>query len=242
MNYGIRVKNPLPNPVRVEVIDGDRIIHSAIVPANGDSAMVLKNKGEYEVRTTILHRVKGAIDEELGSGGFLVTGHKDAQGADPGQVDIPASPVFLSKTAELNFRFWRDIITWKVNPGIIGEIRSVEISEVEGVGWRLKVMKQGDGRGGGTIMSLTSSTQFDDFPVTGGFIVKVQASSRSGQKVSVSARLSALETPVGDGMPHVEAEIPAAKLKPRPVEQEEEVDIRSMADMFDDMRKREVLV
>lgn len=46
MNYGIRVKNPLPKHVRVEVIDGKTIIRETVI--NPGSTKTLSHKAVFD--------------------------------------------------------------------------------------------------------------------------------------------------------------------------------------------------
>jgi hypothetical protein len=75
MRYGIKVKNPLPKPVRVEVISGNLILSSVVLPATCEAELKLDKGGPYDIRTTIINRVKGAIDDDLGPASFRVLNH-----------------------------------------------------------------------------------------------------------------------------------------------------------------------
>lgn len=77
MGYGIRVWNPLPKPVRVEVIEGKTILREAIVEPHTTIIFNLKKAGSYDVRTTILDSRLGTAYEELGLASFEVTNHQD---------------------------------------------------------------------------------------------------------------------------------------------------------------------
>lgn len=235
MGYGIRVWNPLPKPVRVEVIEGKTILRETTVEPHTTKFITLKKAGSYDVRTTILDSQLGTAYEELGLASFNLTGHQDIK-------EPRWKAVSLANTTELNFKFWRDIVTWKVTPGCLSELMAVEIKPSDGAVWRIKVMKPGDGRAGGTLIKLERTTTFSGLTFTGGQIIKLQAKSVNGNKVSVSGRIAGQEIEVDEGLsPTAEELAPAADVAV-PAEEEPEVTVRPLADMLEEMRKKEVPV
>ncbi len=235
MNYGIRVKNPLTKPVRVEVIDGKTIIRETTLDPGATKFISLVKKGTYDVRATILDREPGAgpltgitVVDELGPAGIALLNHEDI-------AQAPAKPINMQNTAELLFKFWRDIVVWKVQVGSIGELTAVEIDPVEGVLWRLKISKPGDGKNGGVVSELARTTTFSGRQITGGEIVKLQAKSKTGDKVVASGSISGLESMVSE-------DVSPVRVGTRAEEKEEEIVVRSLGDMFDELRSKEVVV
>lgn len=242
MSYGIRVKNPLTKHVRVEVIEGKTIICETVVAPGSNKFIGLDEAGQYDIRTTILDRLDtfslagpGVVDDELGPAAFNVVDHQDVK-------EPEMKPVVLSQTTELNFKFWRDIVTWKVTIGCSGELMAVEIEPSAGAVWRIKVMKPGDGRAGGKLIKLERTTTFSGLMFTGGHIIKLQAKSANGNKVSVSGRISGRETVVDEGLsPTAEELAPTADAAVQ-AEEEKEVTVRSMGDIFKELEEQEVKV
>jgi len=242
MNYGIRVKNPLTKPVRVEVIDGKTIIRETVINPGAAKFISLDKAGQYDIRTTILDRRVGAIDDELGAASFNVVYHEDVK-------EPEMKPVLLHNKIDLSIhseqktaRYWRDILIWRVTPGSLGELMAVEIERRDDVDWRLKVMKPGDGRFGGTITEIINTTTFSGNKVTGGEIIKLQAKNKSGASITVSGRISGRETVVHEGLSPARVTVSPVRVETQPAEEEDDEPVRSMADMFDEMRKEEVAV
>ncbi len=235
MSYGIRVKNPLPNPVKVEVVDGKTIVRDTVIEPGRTKFIKLDKAGSYDVRTTILDNQLGTAYDELGPAGITVVSHEDVE-------PLPGKPVLIQHSTEVLFKFWRDVIVRKVPPGTVFELKAVEIDPIEGAAWRLKISKPGDGKNGGDITMISAPTTFNGLMLTGGEIVKLQARSANGDTVKVAGRISGIETLVNsrqtvDGEP-----VAIPKVVPHVEEPEPEVEVRSLADMFEDMRKKEIPV
>lgn len=228
MSYGIRVKNPLTKHVRVQVWEGKKIIRDATVDPGVTKFIALDKAGDYEVRTMIVDNVHAQSYDELGPGAWKAVDHEDVA---PPQM----KPVSIVNTVDLVQKFWREVVTWKVAPGSFGELLAVEIEQSDYVAWRLKVMKPGDGRFGGKLVQLKQTTSFSGNMVTGGEVIKLQAKSISGERFSVSGRISGRETVVHESLS-------PAKVETQPVEEEEEVPVRSLADMFKELEEQEVKV
>lgn len=235
MNYGIRVKNPLSKHVRVKVVDGKTIIRETVIDPGSTKFISLDRPGEYDLRTTILDRVSGAIDEELGPASWNSIDHEDVAQSKTRPVSIDNTVVLEVPKEQKSAKYWRDVVMWKVAPGSFGELLAVEIEQNDNVSWRLKIMKPGNGRFGGKIVNLPRTTTFSNNMVTGGEIIKLQAKSTAAFGITVSGRISGRETWVSKGLS-------PAEVKAEPVEEEEEVEVRSLADMFKDMEKEEVKV
>ncbi len=240
MGYGIKVNNPLSNRVRVEVIDGNTILRSTVMEPGTTKFIGLEKKGTYDVRTTILHRVVGAIDEELGPAGFLRVTHEDVE-------ELEAVPVSKSASADLENRFWRDIVIWKIDPGKRLTLRVVEVNPNDIVSWRLKISKPGDGKNGGKALLIGATTSINDLDITAGHIVKLQARSDTGVKVTASGRLSGLETVIPLNPVDIvgidlgkKTTSPPSKGEPDDEVEEKEIVVRSMSDIFEELRKKEV--
>lgn len=80
--YGVRVKNPLTLPVRVEILQAlpgkkKRIVGQAVVKPSATVFIPLERPGDYEVRTTLIRLAAKGTQEELGSGAWKVEGHED---------------------------------------------------------------------------------------------------------------------------------------------------------------------
>lgn len=235
MSYGIRVKNPLPMTVKIQVWEGKKIIREAMIEPSRTKFIGLDKPGDYDVRTMIVDNVYPTSYDELGPGEIQVVGHEEVK-------EPELEPVSLSKTVLLELpkeqktaRYWRDVVIWKVKAGATGELMAVEVETRPEVKWRLKVMKSGDGRFGGHITELTGTTSFNGNKVAGGMIIKLQAKSLVGYSVTISGRISGRQTVV------YETSDPP-KLEMSHVEEEEDVEVISMADRFREMEKEEVTV
>lgn len=231
MNYGIRVKNPLPKVVRVEVIDGKRIIGQAILDPGTTSLIPLDQPGKYEVRSTIMEEkggFPGQLYEELGPATWKVIDHQDVTPA-------PWKPVFFNNSIQTNGGYWKTVIRWDIPRGGLGELLSVEIEKLEGVDWRVKMGHWLDARQPkGKIEPIPQTTTFNNCSLGGGEAVILQARSR-GMTTTVSGRISGMQT-VTD-----ETKVPVG-MEPISDDEEEEVPVTSLADIFEHMKKSEVKV
>jgi len=237
MNYGIRVKNPLPHPVKVEVIEGKTIIRRTVINPGQNVYIGLEKAAEYDIRTTILGRVVGAVDAELGPASFDVVDHQDVK-------EPEMKPISLHNTIDLKLKFWRDIVTWKVTPGSFGELLAVEIEQSDYVAWRLKVMKPGDGRFGGELTKLERTTTFfsSGDMVGGGEIIKLQAKSISGAKTSAKGRISGREAVVHQSLSPADVQTQPAWKYRTLAEEEDEEPVRTLADMLKVLEEQEVKI
>lgn len=79
MNYGIRVKNPLTKPVKVQIWQGKQILIAGdvIVDPGRTKFIALDNPGEFEVRTMIVDNVFASTHDELGPASWKILEHQD---------------------------------------------------------------------------------------------------------------------------------------------------------------------
>lgn len=238
MNYGIRVKNPLTKHVRVELIDGKTIIRETVITPGFTKFISVERPGTYDLRTTILDRAPGAIDDELGPGSWKVTDHQEVK-------EPEMKPVSLVNTIDIKIpreqktaRYWRNIIVWRIPPGSIAELLTAEGERLDGVEWRVKIAPNiGDGRReAGRITNFTGIATFENVTITGGQSVILQARHKDGLPTSVSGRLSGRIAVVNEDAPPTKVEVIPE------VEEEEEVPVRSLADMFKELEEQEVPV
>jgi hypothetical protein len=235
LSYGIRVKNPLPMTVKVQVWEGKKIIREVMVEASRTKFIGVDKPGDYEVRSMIVDNVFPNSYDELGPGDIKVVDHEEVQEPEIEPVSLVETVTLEIPKEQKTARYWRDVVIWQVKAGATGELMAVEIEAREDVKWRLKMMKRGDGRFGGRVTELTGTTTFTDNLVAGGMIIKLQAKSLVGYDITVSGRISGRQTVVYETSDPPKVEI-------NHVDEEEEVEVISMADRFREMEKEEVAV
>jgi hypothetical protein len=235
MSYGIRVKNPLMLRVKVQVLEGEKIIRDATIEPSRTRFIELDKPGDYDVRAMIVDNVSSNSYDEIGPGDLKVIDHEEVMAAQMKPVLISKTVLLQVPTNQKTARYWRDVVIWQVAPGAIGELMAVEVEPRPEVKWRLKIMKRGDGRFGGDITQLRGATTFKGVHVTGGMIIKLQAKSLAGSSITVSGRISGWQTEVSETSSPDKVEI-------EPLDDEEEVPVRSLADMFEDLKEEEVKV
>ena len=223
MNYGIRVKNPLPKPVRVEVLDGEVImgwalIGYAVLDPGATKFIPLDQPGSYEIRTTILNPDGTGSYDELGEAAWTKVEHQNVEEPEMRPISL-ARTVLIDK--DLRGNPWRNVVRWDVAKGSIGELLAVEIKQTEGVTWRLKAGQQ--------VIDLTGPLDAPGIKLTGGQAVVLQAKV-ANPPVEVGGRISGRETII-DG--HL------TPVKTQPVVEEEERPVKSLAEMMEEFRKRE---
>lgn len=224
MSYGIRVKNPLTKPVKVQVWEGKKIVRDVMVDPQHTKFIALDHPGEYEVRPMIVDNVFSGSYDELGPAAVRVTAHEDIA---PEEM----KPVSLSKTIETNGGYWKTVVRWDIPRGGRGELMSVEIEKFDGVDWRLKMGHWLDARRPqGKTTPISQSTTFSQCLLGGGEAVILQARSR-GMKTIVSGRVSGKQT-ITDG-----TKLLGMAQQPS---DDEEVTVRSLSDMFKELEEQEV--
>jgi len=77
--YGVRVTNPLSLPVRVELLLGGIVVGSMLVQPMATLYLPME-RGDYEVRTTIISVDANGVQEERGEGSWSQTKHEDVAG------------------------------------------------------------------------------------------------------------------------------------------------------------------
>ena len=104
MSYGIMVNNPLPNPVRVVVIDEKIIVDQVVISPYGHKRVLLGHPGKYDIYATVLNN-QSSDSQELGAAGWTLIDHQDIDKA--ARSIIPTSRptvgkqrAFLSETKE----------------------------------------------------------------------------------------------------------------------------------------------
>jgi hypothetical protein len=218
MSYGIKFKNPMASPLRVEILHDGKIIKTVAVGANFNSVVDLDEPGDYEVKTFLMD--PDDANRILGEGSFEVIDHQDVE-------PLKAKHVSLSAVENLSDRRWRTVVRKVVSKGSIFRILTIEVQNLSTVQYRLKI--------GETTTAIEGIVTFDDLILTGGQTFSLQAQSRQGIAATASARVSGevtvVHTPIGD-------QVPKALL----IDQEpEEEPVRSLADRMKELEKQEVL-
>jgi hypothetical protein len=218
--YGVRIKNPLPKPVRIEIVVGKTIVRQSLIGAGQTVFMPLDNPGPYDIRTTILETDPSSHNMlELGECGFKVIDHQD--------VETPrVEPLAIVKTITLNSQHWKTVIFYHIQPRSSFSLKAVEITPHPWIKWRLKIDDK--------FTDVSQSMSFSDCILTGGQSIALQAQNIAGCTEQTRARLSGELTTMSI-LAGIKTGTPA-----RVDIDDEHGEVRTLGDLFKDMSKKEV--
>ena len=222
---GIRIKNPLPKAVLVDILDGKGYGTCRTLHPGGEVYVKVPHPGDYDVKTTILRYDETGQSHSLGE-----TSWDEVTTVAPKSSPAPAAgPIILHQTSTLHNRRWKNIISWNIPFDCTGLLMAISIQITGDVEARVDLPN--------TLPQIaredTTLAYKNSKPLKPGQTVRVKGRGKVGNGGTIEVMLQGQLTPDGTKIPTDKQPTEAKRRQP------EQPPIRSLGELMDEMEKRE---
>jgi hypothetical protein len=248
---GIKIKNPLSLPVRVVIKSdtgalrtGDGTETWRKIDAGAEINISLKGQCELDITATVLKYRPDGNEERLGEVDLRHVHHR-ARASKRVKKKLEAVDTYQGSS-----RSWTEVVSWQAENGMVGWLDNVNVTSPLYGFADFKVVLGKKVLYGPASLMAESTVRSAEF--LGTQEVKVLVMSRDGGEIDVTAKLNLRQELAHTlGVPDIEATdeegageemIPDNLKRPPEEREEEEVSIRSLGDMIEEIRQEEVKV
>lgn len=227
---GIRVKNPLPMSVEVDITDDHGFGTCRTLRPGAEVYVKVPQQGDYDVKVGILRYDHTGKASMLGDASWEEVSTAVPKSS-PAAV---AGPRIIHGKKALNCRRWKNVVTWKIPQGFSGQLMAISI-KLSGDA-EARVDLPGNRKPNRVIQDIT--LPYKNLSLNTGQTVWVKGRSIIGNDGMVEVMMQGQLYPVGSPVP-VRKGSPEHITEKKPREPEEP--IRSLGEMMEEMEKREAV-